>query len=120
MVAERLLDLRLLDFTSQLSAMASPAFADVFLDPPMRTFGDTTLQDYLNMGAAGALMLQAVMVAGGRVVLGIYNKVTKKPQVIYNENGEMIDFPAQVRPPRPQRRFRTPPHHTPTHPTQPY
>ena len=73
--------------------MASPALAEVLLDPPMRTYGEHTMQDYVRAGTAGALMIQAVIVAGGRVVQGIYNHLTKKPQIIYTEDGNMIDFP---------------------------
>ena len=100
MVAERLLDLRLPDLPSPAApmdqAMASPALAEVFgpyLDPPMRTYGDHTMNDYIRAGTAGALVIQAVVIAGGRVVQGIYNHITKKPQIIYTEEGKMIDFP---------------------------
>ena len=45
------------------------------------------------MGSAGALLIYAAVTAGGRVVHAIYNRATRRPQLLYNENDELIDFP---------------------------
>ena len=45
------------------------------------------------MGSAGALLIYAVVTTGGRVVQAIYNRATRRPQLLCNENGELIDFP---------------------------
>ena len=85
MVAERLLDLRLPDF-SRPPQRASPTMAspmvmpvlDPYLRPPMMDYdpGNATLGQYVQMGAAGAIAVQAVMITGGRVVQGIWNWAT--------------------------------------------
>ena len=72
------------------------AAAVVFLDPPMRTYvpSNTTLGDYVNMGTAGAIAIHAVVVGGGRIVQAVYNKFTKKRQLLYDVDGNLVDYPA--------------------------
>ena len=101
MVAERLLDLRRPNFSLPSvrapSTMASPMVMPVhnFLQPPL--MDTTTLNEYVQMGAAGAIVVQAVMIAGGRVVQGIWNWASNKMQLLYDENGNLIDFPTRPR-----------------------
>ena len=96
MVAELGLRARSLDFTPlapNSRTMATPTVAEVPLDPPMRTYGNASMRDYVQMGAAGALVIQAVVVVGGRVAQGIYNKMAKRPKLLYDEHGNLLDFP---------------------------
>ena len=99
MVAERFLDLRLPKFSPNparsQTAMSTPAVADVFFDAPMRNYGNAPLHDHVQMGTAGALMVQVVVLIVGRVVQGNCNMVTKRPQLLYNEHGELLDFPME-------------------------
>ena len=107
MVAELGLRAPMLHLFTALSScpttMASPALVDVFLDFPMRMHGEgETMREYLQMGVASAFAIHAITVAGGRLVLGIYNYATKKHQPIYIEADEMIDFPASMMQPQQQ------------------
>ena len=101
MVAERLLDLRRPNFSlprsRALVTMASPDVANVFLRPPMMDYApnNENLQDFVHMGAAGAIAIQAVMTGGGRIVQGMWNWAAKKWQLVYDEKGDPIDFPTQ-------------------------
>ena len=101
MVAELGLRARLPDFSPNPArtpkAMASPVVADAFMQPPMANWEDNTtpLQSYVDMGTVGIFVLQAVRVAGGRLVQGIYNRITKQVQLIYDQRGELVDFPLQ-------------------------
>ena len=111
MVAERLLDLRLPDFSHPSSrapsTMASPEMIDVFLRPGVVDYIAPTsnLNNFVQMGSAGAavgaVVVQAMVVGGGRVAKGIYNWATKKVQPLYDHNGELIEFTAVQRPPLP-------------------
>ena len=97
MVAERFLDFRKLDFSlSPLRAhltMASPTVAEVSLAAPMLNWEANTasLNDYVQMGsagaAAGAIVIQAMLMGGGRVVQGVYHWITKKLQPVYDQFG---------------------------------
>ena len=97
MVADRLLDLRLPDFSRPspraLSTKATPPTTGVFLDPPMKDYMDEPLGNYVQMGSASALLTYAIVTTGGRVVQAIYNRATRRPQLLYTESGELIDFP---------------------------
>ena len=85
--------------------MASPEITDVFFRPPMLDYTAPTgnLYDFVQMGSAGAavgaVVIQAMVMGGGRVVKGIYNWATKKVQPLYDHNGELIEFTAMQRPP---------------------
>ena len=72
------------------------AAAAVFLDPPMRTWepGNTCLGHYVNMGTAGAIAIHAVVIGGGRIVQAVYNKFTKKRQLLTDVDGNFVDYPA--------------------------
>ena len=53
------------------------------------------MQGCLNNVTLGVLVLQAVRVAGGRLVQAIYNRITRQLQFIYDQRGQLIDFPTQ-------------------------
>ena len=99
MVAERLLELRKPNFSPLFvrapSAMASPA--DAFMRPPMMDYTppNNNLQDLVNMSAASAIAVQAVMIGGGRIAQGIWNWAAKKWQLVHDEQGNLVDFPTQ-------------------------
>ena len=100
-VAERLLDIRRPNFSRPRSrspvTMASPDVANVFLRPPMMDYApnNENLQDFVHMAAAGAIAIQAVMIGGGHIVQGIWNWAAKKWQLVYDEEGDPINFPTQ-------------------------
>ena len=100
MVAERLLDLRIPDFSSLFarapSAMAATPIVEGFLRPPMMDYqpGTASVQDYIQMATMGAVAIEAVIIGGGRVVSGVYNWTTKKMQLLRDMNGNPVDFPA--------------------------
>ena len=87
--------------------MASPEMIDVFLRPGVVDYIAPTsnLNNFVQMGSAGAavgaVVVQAMVVGGGRVAKGIYNWATKKVQPLYDHNGELIEFTAVQRPPLP-------------------
>ena len=111
MVAARLLDLRLPDFSPSpqraLSTMASPMVTDVFLRPPMADWepDPNSLQDYVHMGTAGAIAVHAMVLGGGRIVKAIWNWATQKPQPLFDSKGDYIDFPAQLALPAPPQQY---------------
>ena len=63
----------------------------------MRTyvFGDRTLGSYVHMGTMGAVVIQAVVVGGGRIAQAVCNKFTKKRELLYDIDGNLLDYFAQ-------------------------
>ena len=99
MVAERLLDLREPNFPPLfVRAPSTLAFlVDAYLRPPMMDYvpPDNNPQDFVHMGAAGVIAVQAVMIGGGRIARGIWNWAAKKWQLVHDEQGNVVDFPVQ-------------------------
>ena len=112
MVAERLLDNRLSDFSPSppraLSTMASPMVFDVFLPPPMANWEANTnsLQDYVHMGEVGAIAIHAMVIGGGRIVQAIWSWATQKPQPLFDSEGNYMDFLVTLALPAPPQQFR--------------
>ena len=100
MVAELGLRARLPSFSpsphARFSTTMDMPVIGSFLQPPMANWEDNTtpLQSLINMGTVGVLVLQGIKVAGGRIVQGIYNRLTKEVQLIYDRNGQFVDFTA--------------------------
>ena len=108
MVAELGLRARLPSFSNPHArfpaTMASPNVADIFVPTGIASDYVPTgmanwepeamsMQQCINMGAVGMVVLQAVSVAGGRMVQALYNRATKQRQLIYDQQGQLVDFP---------------------------
>ena len=104
MVAERLLDFRLLDFSfppvRASSAMASLSIVEVYLPPPMMNYdaNATAMHDHVQIATFGAIAIEAVIIGGGRVAQGTRNLTTKGMQLLHDRDGNFLDFLAAVVP----------------------